>query len=157
MAETNTNYRFSFILEQYAEHSIIFFKFIGRGIAWASSYLWYIRWNRIYTAFIRLFVPSFNLATSWLYIGKGYAQYAVDWAIDIPALYSGSAILIFIALLVTIHTFPGMLTSGINSFIELLPRPNVNHIDGQDGRILYPNGGSGSSFIGSGAGHRRVN
>jgi len=98
--ENLTNYRFSFVLEQIAHCCIEFFTLLGRGLAWISSYLWQINWMKIVIAVVLLFMPIWKISTSWVYIGTGYVQYAVDYAIAIPSLYTGSALLILVAIFV---------------------------------------------------------
>jgi len=111
VAQSETKFRFSYGLELARDYAVRFCKWIGRAIAWISSYLWYIEWQNIVIALKRLLVPVFEILTSWVWIGWGYIQYAKDWAIEIPIMYLGSVLLLLAAFLIGLYYWPERYTS----------------------------------------------
>ena len=83
-------------LEIVSEKSRKFFRMVGRGLAWASSYLIQIDLKDIGLTIESVFRPTWNLVTSPFCIISGYIRAAVAYKNKQWMIYIGSALAVLL-------------------------------------------------------------
>ena len=106
VVDSDTNWRPSYPLECVASFFIEVFTRIGRAVAWVCSFYKYIEWKKMWKALCRFFGPIFDIALSWMWMFKGYAQFAYDYAIEIPLLHLGFATIVAVLFVIAWYWIP---------------------------------------------------
>tara|TARA_R110002033_G_scaffold8231_8_gene28470 strand:- start:128 stop:610 length:483 start_codon:yes stop_codon:yes gene_type:complete len=101
--DTDSNVKPSFVLNLLADWAIYLFKQCGVFAAWISSYLTYIKFEKIKRSIVNIILPLWHLVTSFTWFVKGYVDTALSYGFHVTLV--GSILIILIVLFLVCYYF----------------------------------------------------
>ena len=101
--DTASNVKPSYFLNVIADWAIYLFKQCGVFAAWVSSYLTYIKFEKIKQTIVNIILPLWHLTTSFTWFVKGYVDTALSYGFNVTLV--GSILIILIVLFLACYYY----------------------------------------------------